>query len=249
MAVQDWLSGKLLVRRLGVAWATALVTLGTFVIVSTIIVIAARQTHFPILPGILVTVLIHLVLLPQTYQTHAAIAELDQTRAKLYHQSITDELTGAYNRRFFVEELEQAIGTARREGVPFALMQFDLDDFKLVNDTYGHQFGDEVLQTISALCRQNARQSDVFARMGGEEFAFLLRAMAQDDALRFAERIRLAIGALPLTAHGQQLRVTISAGVSSYRAGRSVDEILRLGDHAMYQAKANGKNRIVAEAG
>jgi diguanylate cyclase (GGDEF)-like protein len=248
MSIRDWFSAKLIVRHFGVKWATFIITVSTFIIVSSIIFVAAIYTHFPVLPGLIVTILIHLILVPQTYQTHLAMAELDAAIAALYKKSITDELTRTYNRRYFMEELKKSTVLAKEEGIPFSLIQFDLDNFKRFNDTFGHQFGDHVLSVVSTVCKQNSRQNDVFARLGGEEFAFLLKDMDINEAVQFAERIRKIIHEMPLEINGALLKTSISVGVSTYQSHKTVDEILRMGDDAMYQAKANGKNCVAVAA-
>ncbi len=243
---REWLSARPLVRKHGPLRATVIVTLGTFVIVSSIITVVALYTGFPILPGIVVTVLIHFLLMPQTYQTHQMMAELDSTHAALYHTSITDELTGAHNRRFFMDELQRAMASARQWGKTFAVVQFDIDDFKRLNDTFGHQFGDQALYLISTLCKNQIRQTtDTFARIGGEEFAFLLKNTSQKDAMLFAERLRLAIQLTDIEHPAGKACLTVSMGVSSYQPQMTIDDILRAGDQAMYLAKSKGKNCVM----
>ncbi len=225
-----------------------IVTMSTFMIVGSIVLYVAHETGFAVLPAIAVTVLIHLILLPQTYQTHSLIADLDKARESLYVQSITDELTGAYNRRHFLDEVQQAIDQAGSPGNGLALIEFDLDDFKAINDTFGHHFGDEVLRHVGAICRAGARQQDVFARIGGEEFAFLLRHTTHLEALQFAERIRQAVNASGFTLDGHHTMLSVSVGVSIYQPQQNLEELLRSSDLAMYRAKSDGKNRVVPAA-
>ncbi len=164
--------------------------------------------------------------------------------ARDYHdrleQAIRDPLTGLYNRRFFYEALEQEIRRHERYATGGSLVVFDIDDFKSVNDSYGHAAGDEVLRAIGRIVTGVLRPSDTFARIGGEEFGVLLPETGQLDALLVAERIRTAVARHPILS---ERRVTISGGVSSCPGdGVSSADLARRADAALYWAKGNGKN-------
>jgi diguanylate cyclase (GGDEF)-like protein len=159
-----------------------------------------------------------------------------------------DTLTRAHNRRYLVERLASELAYARRHKTPLALILFDIDHFKRVNDTYGHLAGDEVLREVAALISRLIRTEDVFARYGGEEFVVLARGIEHENAVRFAERIRSAVHRLEVAQEKGVLQVTISAGVSSIAeipdANRSPDTLFRLADERLYRAKSGGRNRV-----
>jgi diguanylate cyclase (GGDEF)-like protein len=166
---------------------------------------------------------------------------------------MTDSLTGLANRRYFDERLREELMRAVRYGVPVACLFIDIDGFKRINDTYGHQTGDRALAVVAACVRQQVRLGDTVARYGGEEFAALLQG-DRDDALTVAERVRMAVERLDLQDdHGQRIALTVSIGVAARRVGGTAAGAVSLGremieeaDRAMYQAKRNGRNRIEA---
>lgn len=171
------------------------------------------------------------------------LQRLEQTREELHRLSITDELTGAYNRRYFLAQATQAFAQARAGGEPFALVLFDADDFKRVNDTYGHLAGDRVLQQVVKAARSSLRKGDLLARWGGEEFIALLPGTGREEALRVAQRLRE--GMLQTSLGLEELRITMSLGVAVCQPSmRDLDDLLSQADDALYRAKAQGKNRI-----
>lgn len=164
----------------------------------------------------------------------------------LRYLATTDGLTGVYNRRHFLELCERELNRARRYPQKMTLLMLDADHFKKVNDAHGHAAGDEVLCTLTRLCRSNVREVDLIGRMGGEEFAILLPQTGLSAATEIAERLRNAIAqtTLPLM-DGQMLRFTVSIGVCSLAAGaKTIDEFLKAADQALYTAKHNGRNRV-----
>ena len=168
-----------------------------------------------------------------------AIQNARDYREKL-EQAIRDPLTGIYNRRFLFEAFEKEVRRNERYGSEGSLVLFDVDDFKRVNDTYGHAEGDEVLRKLAALVEQLVRPVDSFARIGGEEFAILLPETNRLDALLVAERVRASISRAELLPDE---RVTVSAGVASCpHDGNTRDELHRKADAALYWAKRNGKD-------
>ena len=184
-------------------------------------------------------------------------ASLDNVahRERLKQLGMTDSLTGLANRRYFDERLREELMRAIRYGVPVACLFIDIDSFKRINDTYGHQTGDRALAAVAASVRQQVRLGDTVARYGGEEFAALLQG-DRADALTVAERVRLAVEKLDLQDdHGQRIALTVSIGVAARTASGAPTEAVALGhammeeaDRAMYQAKRNGRNRIEALA-
>ena len=172
---------------------------------------------------------------------------------RLKRVGLTDFLTGVNNRRFFDQRLSEEIMRAQRKESLLGCLLLDIDNFKHVNDTYGHRAGDQVLKEISFLTKQQLRGTDVFARFGGEEFSALLIDSNEAVTLEIAERIRSAIAELTVTLDdGQKLQITVSIGVSLYMGGEKVSgsfetsEILvDQADQALYKAKNSGKNRVI----
>ena len=161
-------------------------------------------------------------------------------------QAVTDELTGLANRRRFMEVVRLELKRAERFQSPLGLVLVDLDDFKLVNDRFGHQTGDEVLRALGDVFRAGLRDVDLAARLGGEEFAVLLPETDDSGAAGVAERLRTALAAVELEApRGKKFSVTASFGVAVYPQAQSVDELLTSADAALYRGKAEGKNRVV----
>src|SRR6266702_823273 len=172
---------------------------------------------------------------------------LEQRERKLQEQAISDPLTGLYNRRYLSEFLPRELVRSRRNATPVAVMLIDLDHFKRVNDSFGHEAGDIVLKAIAALLKGKVRGSDMACRYGGEEFALILPETNLDTALRRAEVIRLAIARLDLSHAGTSLgKITTSLGIALFPDhGEDSDALLRVADVALYGAKGAGRDRIV----
>ncbi|MCX7642911.1 MAG: sensor domain-containing diguanylate cyclase [Armatimonadetes bacterium] len=166
--------------------------------------------------------------------------------AFLENLSITDELTGIANRRHFEWRLNEEIERARRYQYPLSALMLDLDHFKQVNDTYGHQVGDIVLQQIAQRLRRVLRRTDFLARYGGEEFVVLAPQTPADRALILAERLRQIIAESPVTVSPDlQIRITISIGVAVFpEHAQNGNELVRAADEALYKAKQTGRNKV-----
>jgi diguanylate cyclase (GGDEF)-like protein len=179
--------------------------------------------------------------------TQASIAlENARLHGLVKAQAVTDELTGLANRRRFMEVLELELRRSDRFRSPLALVLADLDDFKLVNDRFGHQTGDDVLRALSRVFRASLRDVDLPARLGGEEFAVLLPETDALGAEGLAERLRVELAALQLQGPAAEpLRVTASFGVAVYPEAATGDDLLTAADAALYVAKAAGKNRVI----
>lgn len=163
--------------------------------------------------------------------------------------SQTDFLTGAMMRRPFLNQLDKEIERHRKHGRPCALAVLDVDHFKRVNDTHGHAAGDEVLKAVASACLASLRGGDVFARLGGEEFALLLPESEAGEAMAAAERLRRTIEALSIPRH-PDMQVTASFGLAPYCSGyASAGEWLDAADRELYRAKETGRNRCAIIGG
>ena len=171
------------------------------------------------------------------------LSELKEAVARLEEQALRDELTGLYNRRALDQRLEEEVHRALRHNRCFSLLFIDVDDFKDLNDSYGHYLGDQVLREIGQTLLANGRAMDVFFRYGGEEFVAILPETKASDALKVAERVRRAVAEHPFA--GGAVQVTVSVGVAAFPDhGESVSELLKAADRAQYRAKGRGKNRV-----
>jgi len=178
--------------------------------------------------------------------TQRVLDRSEQLAAQLQEQAIRDPLTGAFNRRAFHQQLADEVARSERYGRPLCLAIFDLDHFKQLNDELGHQAGDHALQHFSALCQQQARHSDLFARFGGEEFLVALPNTDLHVAAERAEQYRAALAGIRLDWQGNQLTSTVSLGVSVFPDhGTELDVLLRHADLALYRAKHLGRNQVV----
>ncbi len=157
-------------------------------------------------------------------------------------QATTDQLTGCYNRKMFHDLLVAETARALRHGSHFSVIIFDIDDFKSVNDTYGHLVGDEVLIQLSSIASGNIRKNDVFARWGGEEFTILLPETDVHGAAVVSEKVRKAIASHDCGEPGKK---TCSFGVAEFTMEKDVNSIIYYADKALYEAKETGKNQVV----
>jgi diguanylate cyclase (GGDEF)-like protein/PAS domain S-box-containing protein len=174
------------------------------------------------------------------------ITEKKQLEGELQRLATTDVLTQSSNRRHFFECAQHEFEQARLLGLPLAFLLLDIDDFKLVNDTYGHQEGDQVLQRIAESGRSPLRRGDVFGRIGGEEFAAVLPGCAPDMAKQIAERLQREIQRLSFHCNNQAFGITVSQGLTYLRDDDlGLEALYARADAAMYQAKRQGKNQIV----
>lgn len=165
--------------------------------------------------------------------------------------SITDGLTGLYNTRFLYKQLDLEIARTNRYGSPFSLILFDIDDFKKLNDTYGHQAGDEVLHDTSAILQNVSRDTDVVVRYGGEEFIIILPNTSEEDTIFLADRIRKAVqDSTFLPGRAAAARITVSGGIASYpKNADDARSLLNAADRSLYAAKASGKNMVLCFKG
>jgi diguanylate cyclase (GGDEF)-like protein len=174
--------------------------------------------------------------------------ELEEKNRELERLSISDGLTGLFNHRHIHGLLSEEFERVERTRDFMSVAMFDLDRFKAVNDTYGHQAGDRVLAEMADVLRETARDIDRLGRYGGEEFMTLLPETGIDDAAVFVERVRREVARRPFDiGRDEPLRMTVSAGVASYphELVESPETLIRLADQALYAAKASGRNRVV----
>ena len=172
--------------------------------------------------------------------------KLQASLVKINEMAIHDDLTGFYNRRHLMELIENEYNRSIRTGAFFSVAMMDLDKFKSVNDTFGHQVGDEVLMTFSNIVRNVLRKTDFCGRYGGEEFLVVLTQTDLKDARIFAERIRFCVEeSLVLDlGNGKTSNVTVSIGLAEHLKNESIDKTISRADEAMYKAKKNGRNRV-----
>jgi len=166
-----------------------------------------------------------------------------QTAQQLVYLAERDSLTGLYNRHRFKAELERALQMSSRAGSKFALFYFDLDEFKYINDTFGHSAGDTVLVRVTGELNTQVRNGEIFARLGGDEFAILCPCRAEDDIRALAQRVLRSVAQIPFRFRGQNMRLTTSLGIAVYPDhGLTTEELVARADTAMYAAKQHGKN-------
>ncbi|WP_159970660.1 sensor domain-containing diguanylate cyclase [Pseudomonas sp. 8Z] len=174
------------------------------------------------------------------------ITEKKRLEGELHRLATTDVLTESSNRRYFFECARREFDQARQHGGSMALLLLDLDDFKKINDRYGHQMGDQVLQRLAHCGATALRRDDLFGRIGGEEFAALFPGCEPDVALQVAERLQREVQRLSFQHDGTTFGITVSQGLTVLRPGdASLEALYARADAAMYQAKRQGKNQIV----
>lgn len=169
------------------------------------------------------------------------------THQEIQRIAVLDGLTGIYNRRFGMQRLHEEFGRAQRSETPLALIMLDIDHFKSINDTYGHQVGDRAIKLVVKLAKTVLREGDILVRYGGEEFMIVLPGAAVADALEVAERLRHKVSDTLLQHGDQQIHLTVSLGVSGYPELDVSDEaqLIALADQALYKAKETGRNRVM----
>ena len=171
-------------------------------------------------------------------------ALITEQKKQLELLATRDFLTGLANRRDFLAKAEQEVGRCNRAGHCFAIILLDIDHFKNVNDTHGHECGDKVLVGVARCLEQALRTQDIVARWGGEEFVCLLPETEVDGARHVAEKMRATVQSTQYDC-GEQVTVTVTLGVCAYTGSSTIDECIRLADEALYRGKEQGRNRVV----
>lgn len=183
---------------------------------------------------------------PAIFTALLDVSDRKTMESQLQQMAMTDDLTGLFNRRHFTRQGMKELGLAQRSQQPCALIMLDIDHFKVINDTHGHQAGDDVLKTLARVIGQNVREADTVGRLGGEELAVLLPNTDGEVAASLAERLRQSVEAIPHVVNGQALTVTVSLGVASLWANTdTLDTLLSRADQAMYAAKHQGRNQVM----
>ena len=178
------------------------------------------------------------------------ITERKRLENELAQAAREDFLTGAVNLRTFYELADQEFARFRRTGEAFSLLVLDLDHFKGINDTLGHEAGDDALRKFVQTVSASLREQDIFARTGGDEFRLLLPCTQQSGAISLAEKIRAEVNRVSLQAPNGSATLSMSAGLcESYPDDKGIDDVVRRADAALYQAKAAGRNAVKAHAG
>jgi diguanylate cyclase (GGDEF)-like protein len=192
-------------------------------------------------------ILSHQRVLQLTQDLNSVLVSERALREEVKQLSLTDELTGIFNRRGITENLEVEVARSRRLGTPLSLLMLDIDRFKPINDTFGHATGDEVIRTVAQALKKELRETDVLGRFGGDEFIVVLPALELEGAIAAAHRLRQSVqfSAIEMLARG--VSITISVGVATCRPTDSTVHLMSRADGALYAAKENGRNRIEPE--
>jgi len=173
--------------------------------------------------------------------------ELEDVNLKLKDSANTDSLTKIKNRRMFLELANQYYALSYINNQPMSLMMLDLDRFKAINDTYGHKCGDEVLKAFTRLVGGVLRKEDMFGRIGGEEFAIILRDISKDNALAIATRIVKESAKNIVLYNGKSIKYTVSIGLTDLKlSDENFDSLMQRADTKLYEAKKEGRNRVVS---
>lgn len=194
---------------------------------------------------VIVAVFIVAVILIMSREYQKEHDKVMESARKLNLQAVTDSLTKLYNQRYLAGEVDKIISSYGEEAASISIIMFDLDDFKKVNDTYGHLRGNQVLCRFASILKEKSGEQYIAVRYGGEEFILLLPGCGREEAFQFAEMIRLDVLHDKALSDLTERRFSVSGGVAQYEAGMTAEEWIRQADTNMYAAKKNGKNRIV----
>lgn len=182
----------------------------------------------------------------QNDELQQRLADIERLKNRIKEQSIRDPLTNLFNRRFLNEFMERELALARRNQKPLALVMLDLDHFKQLNDQFGHQTGDKVIEMVAKHLLRQSRKTDILFRYGGEEFLVILPNTSALQAKHLAENWRVQVQQAQVSAKHQVVSVTLSAGIACYpEHGTTAFNLIQAADEALYQAKAAGRNQVV----
>jgi diguanylate cyclase (GGDEF)-like protein/PAS domain S-box-containing protein len=169
------------------------------------------------------------------------ITSLEKANQRLQEQTLLDELTRVKNRKAYNLKIKSLLAVFERYQTPFSIISIDIDDFKNINDNFGHDVGDKVLQNFAALLEKNIRETDHLFRIGGEEFVILSESKTKVDAIQLAEKLRYIVASTVLLP---KINVTISLGICEVTEGDSPNTIAKRVDNLLYEAKSDGKNKV-----
>jgi diguanylate cyclase (GGDEF)-like protein len=240
---------RILLRRLGISGTIFMLTILAIAIsmLITFLIHAVTRAKPPDVLAISIAIIAPLVIVPlfSSFALHL-LFQLDQAEEILRLLSIQDDLTGATNRRHFINLAENEIKRRNRYGGIFSIAFIDIDDFKSINDTFGHPAGDQTLRSMSDVCTKNIRTTDTFARYGGDEFVILMPNTDREQAIECVERIRNIISTTSVPYLQNEIHFTVSMGVISINnPDMDLEGLLSQVDRALYSAKRKGKNRVV----
>ncbi len=235
-----------MMKRSGLFPAAILLSILAFIISLGIIIPINLLMGGSLLTGITIDIIICTTVVPyHLYQVGRLLQELEHIKELHYQDSIHDFLTSAFNRRYFLDTTHNQFDVNGMLPAGMSLMLLDIDDFKHVNDTFGHDTGDEILKQVSQHCQSALRNGDIFARYGGEEFICLLPSTASEQAFAVADRLRAGIESLGFGKGAKRAKITVSIGLATTRTDRqNLSRLISLADHALYHAKQTGKNRV-----
>lgn len=236
-------------RSNAVAIITSIATLGSL---ATILIVAAvlnrNGLDLPLGTAAILAICIALaVVLPISWYLVDLLLRVHREEQKMRGLASYDSLTGLLSRHAFFDTTNNYVSLAKRECIPFSVMIIDLDNFKKINDRYGHPAGDAVLRLFASVVNSVARRSDIIGRVGGEEFAMVLPSTAATEATEFAQRLHEAVNKAVLKYNGSAIRYTVSVGLAEFSTDskHSVDDLLAQADVALYKAKQAGRNQTV----
>lgn len=240
---------RYLLRKLGIINTLIILTIASTLlsVVITCLIHLAFARKLPDGLGVGIAIVAPLVIVPLfSYLSLSLLFQLDLAEEKLHRLAHEDDLTGASNRRHFMDMAEIELRRYRRYRIPFSIAFLDVDDFKQINDKYGHLAGDLVLCELTKVCLQNIRESDIFARYAGDEFVILMPNTTRQQAAECLERIHSCMLEKTVFHHGQPIHFTLSMGVITMDGkDTNLENLLLSVDRALYSAKMKGKNRLI----
>lgn len=239
---------RTILRRYGITAVTIGMTLISILLsVGITWSVNAFLSDGPLGGGLVIAILAPLVIAPlMSVQMLRLLSKLDEAERQLQVLSYTDELTQTYNRRYFMQYADQELKRAQRSEETFSIVILDLDNFKQINDQWGHLVGDQVLRELPRMLGEYIRQADIFARYGGDEFIFLFPQTNRQQIQVWADRIYERFAGRSIQLEGLQIQPLFSIGIAVFESGMSdLDELLKPADDSLYQAKRKGGNQFV----
>ena len=236
-----------ILRRYGIVKMTVgLTVISIFLSLGITWVINSFLDGGPLREGWVIAIIAPFVIAPMmSVQLLQLLSKLDQAEQQLQVLSHTDELTQTYNRRYFMQYIDQEMKRTQRSGGTFSIAILDMDNFKQINDTWGHLIGDQVIRELTEILKERIRQADILARYGGDEFVILFPQTNREQIQSWAERFYTTFAATLFTISDLEIKPSFSLGIAVYDAGMtSSDELLKAADDALYQAKRKGGDRF-----